>query len=96
MGAVSMSEPRRLEPVGHDFRRMETVSHEVRETQLPVFAPEAAPGRRVSLRSEAPEQLQVVAALLWQSWLILAGTVVGLTALMILVRLAVATVRWAL
>ena len=92
MGAVNR---RHLEPVGSDFRRVETVSRELRETQLPMFGPGAAE-RRPSLRSEAPEPLQALAALLWQGWLIIAGAVVGLTALVVLVRLAVAVMRWSL
>jgi hypothetical protein len=93
MGTVNA---RHLEPVGSDFRRVETVSREFRETELPVFGPSAIGQRRGSLRSEAPEQLQVVAALLWQGWLVAAGSVVGLTVLAVLVRVAVVVLRWAL
>ena len=95
MGAVTGS-TRHLEPVGFDRRQVETVSREVRESELPLYAPGAAAGRRASLRSEAPEQLQIVAALLWQGWLIGVGVVVGLTVLAVLVKVAVVVVRWAL
>jgi hypothetical protein len=96
VGALSGPVARHLEPVGSDFRRVETVSRELRETQLPVYGPGAAPVRRSSLRSEAPELLQTVAALLWQGWLIVAGALVGLAALAVLLRVAVAVVRWSL
>ena len=95
MGAMS-GPARHLEPVGFDRRQVETVSREVRESEVQLYAPGAATRRRSSLRSGAPEQLQVVAALLWQGWLILAGTVVGVIALAVLVRLAVVVVRWSL
>lgn len=95
MGTVSGS-ARHLEPVGFDRRQVETVSREVRESELPLYASGVAESRRQSLRSAAPEQLQVVAALLWQGWLILAGMVVGIIALAVLVRLAVTVVRWSL
>lgn len=95
MGAVS-GPARHLEPVGFDRRQVETVSREVRESELPLYAPGAAASRRPSLRSEAPELLQVVAALLWQCWLILAGSVVGVIVLAVLVKVAVVVVGWAL
>lgn len=95
MGAMSGS-ARHLEPVGFDRRQIETVSREVRESELPLYAPGATASRRPSLRSEAPEQLQVIAALLWQGWLIGVGVVVGLTVLAVLVKVAVVVVRWAL
>jgi hypothetical protein len=84
-----------LEPVGSDFRRVETVSREVRESDLPVYGPGAA-ARGGSLRSEAPEVLRAVAALLWQCWLIVAGTAAGLVVLVVLLRVVVVVVRWAL
>lgn len=95
MGAMSGS-ARHLEPVGFDRRQVETVSREVRESELPLYAPGAGASRRPSLRSEAPELVQVVAALLWQGWLIGVGVVVGLTVLAVLVKVAVVVVRWAL
>jgi hypothetical protein len=86
-----------LEPVGSDFRRVETVSREVRESELPVYGPGAATAARGgSLRSEAPEVLRAVAALLWQCWLIAAGTGAGLVVLVVLLRVLVTVGRWAL
>lgn len=93
---MSADAARHLEPVGSDFRRVETVSRELRETQVPVYGPGAAASKRPSLWSEGPELVQVAAALLWQGWLILAGTVVGVIALAVLLRVAVAVIRWSI
>jgi hypothetical protein len=88
---------KRLEPVGYDHRKVETLSREVRETERPVYAPGAVDWRQMrAFREDAPEQLQVVAALLWQGWLILAGLLVGGTALVVLARVAYVVLRWAL
>lgn len=94
-GAVSAPAGRHLEPVGYDHRRVETVSRELRETELPVYPPGTADRLgRVSLRAEAPEVLQVAAALLWQGWLIVAGVVVGGTVLAVLCRVAFVVLGW--
>ena len=88
-----MSAPRRhLEPVDLDTGWVETLSYEVHEPRRSPY--ERSPEQRAETSMAGPDRLRAMAMQLWFAWLIVAGVIVGGTALTVLVRLAFVVLRW--
>lgn len=85
-----------LEPVEIDYTWIETASPRMRETGRTVHMPVAAKRRRrtTGLPGVA-DGLRTVAAMVWFSWLIVAGVVAGATALVVVAKLAWSVLGWA-
>ena len=79
-----------LEPV--EYIWAESASPRMRETGRSVRTPV---GVRRRLGASAVEQLRTIASMIWFSWLIAAGLVVGGTALVVVARIAWVVLRWA-
>lgn len=89
---MNIRTPHPLEPV-REFRRVETFAWETCEPERTLSAYEV---KRLSRPPTRLERLQELSRTLWHIWLVCAGSVVGIVALAVLIRVAITIVGWSL